>query len=411
MCGEDRDAEPYADKLLRSGTKKGEIELVVGDITYRSELLRDDDKVRVKSQLTAFTQGRWVVLGFPPLRGVSTRDPAGVAPSTGPKPVVGDLLPMIKGSYDERLNDLKQWIINLDVDAKSTSPTSTQSASLLGTFFEWLRKVTPGVTIGFAEVSRDPWRVMVQTEDGKVPIDQVSQGMSSIFGWVGTMLQRMYEIHGKNSEHPEKEAAVVLVDELEAHLHPEWQQKIVALVREFFPNLQIIATSHSPLVVVGMQAQEVYIARRERDDRSIVRIEPVPPEVDFATLRADQILTSDLFGLSTTRGPEASRIIEEYTTLRAKPNPTTTDKQRIAVLRDKLLGLHGPEENPARRQVTEAVTRTLRDMVDKNLLTKDGEIAPELAHEVRQRLDKVMLPSSPAEAASTKGGGGQGVTK
>jgi len=64
--------------------------------------------------------------------------------------------------------------------------------------------------------------------------------------------------------------------------------------------------------------------------------------------------------------------------------------------------LHGPEENPARRQVTEAVTKTLREMVDKNLLTKDGEIAPELAHEVRQRLDKVMMP----ETASTKGGGG-----
>ncbi|MGQ0643392.1 MAG: AAA family ATPase, partial [Gemmatimonadaceae bacterium] len=397
LCGDDRDAEPYADKLLRTAERSGTIEIVVGDITCRTELIRDGSKVRVKSQLTAFSQGKWVVLGFPPLRGVSTRDPSGLTAPSEPRPVVGDLLPLIKGSIDERLNDLKQWIVNVDADANNAaSPNQQRAKALRAGFFELLRKVTPGVTLDFAQVSRDPWRVLVKTEDGDVPIDQVSQGMSSIFGWVGTMLQRMYEIH-TTSEEPRTEPAVVLVDELEAHLHPEWQQRIVALIREFFPKLQIIATSHSPLVVVGMKANEVYIARRNREDRSHIDIEPVPPEIDFASLRADQILTSDLFGLSTTRGPDASRIIEEYTKLRAKPEPTDDEKVLIVELRDKLLGLHGSEENPARRQVTEAVTKTLRDMVDKSLLTKDGEIAPELAHEVRRRLDKVMLPSSDDE--------------
>ncbi len=405
MCGDDRDAEPYADKLLRTGEPRGLIELMVGDVTYRTELLRDGDKVRVKSQLTAFAQGRWVVLGFPPLRGVSTRDPSGLAAPSAPRPVVGDLLPLIKGTIDERLNDLKQWIVNIDADANSpTSPNHARSKALLASFFTLLRRVTPGVNIEFDKVSRDPWRVLVKTEDGSVPIDQVSQGMSSIFGWVGTMLQRMYEIHAGAAK-PEHEPAVVLVDELEAHLHPEWQQKIVALIREFFPRLQIIATSHSPLVVVGMKAHEVFIARRDRDDRSRIEIQPVDPDIDFAGLRADQILTSDLFGLSTTRGPDASRRIDEYAALSMKPKEqrSVEEESRLNMLRDEILGLHGSEENPARRQVTEAVTKALRDMIDKKVLTQDGDIPPELAHEVKQRLDKVM--GAPVRGEVTVGPG------
>ena len=225
-------------------------------------------------------------------------------------PVVGDLLPLIRGAFDSRLNDLKQWLVNVHISTRSEdSSVAALYLRLRKSFFDLLGKVTPGVRVEFGDVQEGTWQVLVKTDDGLVPIDQVSQGMSSIFGWVGTMLQRMYEIHARSPK-PELEPALVLVDEIEAHLHPEWQQKIIGIIRDSFKNLQIVATSHSPLLVAGMKASEVFIASRDFDDPAVVSVTSAPNE--FEGLRADQILTSPLFGLVTTRSDQTRQDVRTY---------------------------------------------------------------------------------------------------
>ena len=77
------------------------------------------------------------------------------------------------------------------------------------------------------------------------------------------------------------------------------------LVKKRFPNLQIIATTHSPLLVAGMGRDEVRIVFRSDEDRSKLNI--IEPPLEFEGMRADQILTSPLFGLATTRGSGTRR--------------------------------------------------------------------------------------------------------
>jgi predicted ATP-binding protein involved in virulence len=65
---------------------------------------------------------------------------------------------------------------------------------------------------------------------------------------------------------PEKELthqpAIVFIDELDAHLHPAWQQKIIPLLRGNFPNVQFFVTAHSPLVIAGCREGEVAVLRK-----------------------------------------------------------------------------------------------------------------------------------------------------
>ena len=113
LCGNDDRAVRTAARLLKSGQTSGSIELRFGADKFVTGLIREGTRVRVESELVTPVQtGEWLVLGFPPLRGISTRRPQ---TPTGQRPLgpgVEDLLPLVTGDIDERLDDLKQWIIN-----------------------------------------------------------------------------------------------------------------------------------------------------------------------------------------------------------------------------------------------------------------------------------------------------------
>lgn len=252
-------------RLLANGAARGGIELTVGRDVFRTELTRDSNtgvvEVNAGRRVSPLKTGRWVALAFPPMRGVSVGESSGPTPGGPPRPLVEDVLPILLGQTDGRLSSLKQWIVNLDVQSRpgnGISPAQAKAnATLLNRFFDVLNAFLPGLNIKFANVDRQTWKVSVVTHGATVTIDQVSQGTSSILGWVGTLMQRMCEIHSGDPNFKQK-AAVVLLDEIDAHLHPEWQQQIVATLSQEFPNVQFIATTHSPLIVMELNREQVY---------------------------------------------------------------------------------------------------------------------------------------------------------
>ena len=85
-------------------------------------------------------------------------------------------------------------------------------------------------------------------------------------GWVGILLQRLYET--PLTVPPLDRYALVLIDEIDAHMHPSWQRSLVDTLKELFPNVQFIATTHSPLIVAGLEKSEIYTIRREGETGS-----------------------------------------------------------------------------------------------------------------------------------------------
>jgi predicted ATP-binding protein involved in virulence/GTPase SAR1 family protein len=129
-------------------------------------------------------------------------------------------------------------------------------------------KITP--------VGQARFKIEVITEGNENPItiQNASQGTLSILAIVGLVYSYLKAIFPTVPEQKLcQQRAIVLIDELDAHLHPVWQQKITGILRENFPNIQFIVTAHSPLVVAGCREGEVSVLRKGKDGFIIEQFE------------------------------------------------------------------------------------------------------------------------------------------
>ena len=92
----------------------------------------------------------------------------------------------------------------------------------------------------------------------------LSSGTQGTLSWIWAMALKMAQ-HYDWDEGWEKESAILLIDEVENHLHPTWQRRVIPALLEYFPKLQIFATTHSPFVVAGLKAGQVHLLKRDKD--------------------------------------------------------------------------------------------------------------------------------------------------
>jgi WD40 repeat protein/mannitol/fructose-specific phosphotransferase system IIA component (Ntr-type)/phosphotransferase system HPr-like phosphotransfer protein len=138
---------------------------------------------------------------------------------------------------------------------------------------------------------------------------------------------------------------VSLVDEVDLHLHPAWQRRVMGDLPRAFKNMQWITTSHSPLVAGSLDKEAVFVLRREGD---CVRPYPLksllPDGKSLRGRRADQILTSILFGLATSRDIETERLMQQYASMLHAKGPEDGEVQRRGREISGLLALEGEGE-------------------------------------------------------------------
>lgn len=135
----------------------------------------------------------------------------------------------------------------------------------------------------------------------KIPFDALSDGYRAFVGWVGDLLYHIEKSAPRGKKLVDNEG-IVLIDEIDLHLHPAWQMKILPLLANALPKIQFIVTTHSPLIVGSIQWQNI-IYLKQGEDGWIV---PGREERNTFGLDSDQILVSDFFGLETTRNNETA---------------------------------------------------------------------------------------------------------
>ncbi len=107
--------------------------------------------------------------------------------------------------------------------------------------------------------------VSVEREDGKteeLSMDQLSGGYRIMLALAADLARRMAQ-GNPHLDDPLQSEAVVLIDEIELHLHPSWQQRILADLARAFPNTQFIVSTHSPQVLTTVKPEHVIELRRE----------------------------------------------------------------------------------------------------------------------------------------------------
>ena len=177
-----------------------------------------------------------------------------------------------------------------------------------------------------------PGGVRFKTPDGLVPFSGLSLGYQTTMAWVTDLALRLYKLYPK-SPNPLKEPAIVLIDEIDLHLHPRWQRKIMGNLTKHFTKTQFIATTHSPLMAQATPDTNLVVLRREDDDDHVV-IDSSPRFVEG--WRLDQILTSELFGLESARSPHFEDLIKRRNKLLDNLNRTSTEEDHLKKIEEDL---------------------------------------------------------------------------
>ncbi|MFY7999787.1 MAG: AAA family ATPase [Candidatus Kapaibacteriota bacterium] len=209
--------------------------------------------------------------------------------------------------------------------------------------------------------------VTFHTPDGWIPLESLGLGYQTMIAWTVDFAARMVERY-PHSPQPLHEPAIVLVDELDLHLHPRWQREIIGFLTKQFPKTQFIVTAHSPLVVQAAQDVNANIVLLRREGDHVVIDQNV--RID-RNLTADQLLTSDVFGLTTLYSPETEQKLAEQATILSKPTLTATDKKRVKELESEI-GVIPTAQSQEDRDAMALIRRAAILMEKNGMTSKEG---------------------------------------
>ncbi|KAF3883786.1 MULTISPECIES: AAA family ATPase [Nostocales] len=210
---------------------------------------------------------------------------------------------------DSALSSFERWMVYLEFRiAKNPEDAKARRMREVG------EKVIESLLPGDAQIAEVTIDGLIQfTVNGqKVSTINLSDGYRSVIALAGDLIWRLLQAF-PDLEDPTQASGVVLIDELDIHLHPSWQRQIAGWLRQVFPYLQFIVATHSPLVAAG-----------GGDDALTLRLELVNGEIEVKQVQnvsaydSDSILRSSAFGLESTYSPETQAKMNRYYELRDK---------------------------------------------------------------------------------------------
>jgi energy-coupling factor transporter ATP-binding protein EcfA2 len=224
----------------------------------------------------------------------------------------------------EPLSIFERWMVYLDYRIAKEDDTESRRLRDLGV--SAIDRLLPdGVT--FDSVTSEG-RILLDVQGEKIPTIALSDGYRSVLALVGDLVWRLFLAFPQSID-PFQEEGVVLIDELDIHLHPLWQRDIAGVLRKQFPRLQFIVATHSPLVAAG--AGEDAMTFRFLPEKRGVKVERVP---DVSAMNVDRILQSDAFGLISPYSPQTQEKIDRYDHLTNIEKRTTDQEKEFQLLLD-----------------------------------------------------------------------------
>lgn len=225
-------------------------------------LIPDDlSKEDIEQYVDAITNLLWneqvgLIMYYDPFRFVSDKNPAGPNLQRSISAKEGALSSNINKNGENCYRDLelKQWIVNMDY-TRLKDPTSRNQAIYMHMIkaFELLSH-----PLKFETINQNGNIMFKNEEDGKqLSVDMLSDGFKSIFSIVLDIIRRLALAPDFNDEEFYMKEAVILIDEIDCHIHPKWQRKLIPAFRELFPNCQFIFTTHSPYILDSLQTYEI----------------------------------------------------------------------------------------------------------------------------------------------------------
>ena len=217
-----------------------------------------------------------------------------------------------------------------------------------------------------AAVSSQEKGMIVRGGWGSLPLESLSDGYRSTIHWV---LDLMGWSILAGQEELGTAGGIVLIDELEQHLHPRWQRYIVERIRKQFPETQFIITTHTALVASGVIDLEsaAIVSLSENEESQGVKATVLDRD-RLKGLRADQVLASEAFGLMTSLSVESVKAKIRYRELWKKAEDRTpAEETEFKELQSQIKAGNSKGESAEDRELQSAFEEFYKERIESNL--------------------------------------------
>ena len=253
------------------------------------------------------------------------------------------------------LNPLETWAIDLHYRMQDEGLRIVDEA---------MRKLLPGMT--FKGIDRERRDLMFDTVDGEVPLAYLSDGYQNMAAWCGDLLFRVTDTFDDYKD-PLSARGVLIVDEIDLHLHPVWQRQLRNFLSDMFPNFQFILTTHSPLTAQQAGAGELFLDAAPDAHRCAgARARPIEPR----TMLVHQLLMSPVFGIGTPDSVAVETMKKDYVRLSGIKNRTADDQSRFEQLEEALRDLPDWSVVPERDARRDQLLADIKAALEKRAMTK-----------------------------------------
>lgn len=229
-----------------------------------------------------------------------------------------------------------EWFRYWNLNAKELRIKALESgeAAVASEFDGYIKSVATAVDVCLEPVgwksieysiSRDAL-IAHHDEFGELPVEQLSDGIRNMIGMVADIGFRATKLNGQlGAQAATSTPGIVLIDEVDMHLHPRWQQMILAQLRKAFPKLQFIVTTHSPQVLTSVPSESIRILRDNK-------VYSAPPGTEGAE---PERMLKQVLGLDEVRPPNnpATQELKEYL---AMVDRDEWGSERAKALRERL---------------------------------------------------------------------------
>ncbi|HGY3107662.1 TPA: AAA family ATPase [Klebsiella aerogenes] len=237
---------------------------------------------------------------------------------------------VIKGlelSLKEKMN----YLDALTSGEKSSNNASSLYNKVIDTIltflpeFQWIKLV----------YGDDDYKILLKKGNSELDVQQLSQGEKTIFTLVGDLSRRLILLN-PNLANPLFGYGIVLIDEIDLHLHPQWQQTIIERLTSTFPNVQFVVTTHSPQILSTVNSRSVRILQEVEVDGFKDLIVSHPDYQTKGVSNQDALL----YGMKTDPIPSTKEnsLLETYKNL---VELNRYNSQEALLLREKVVEHYG----------------------------------------------------------------------
>ncbi|MFJ5335390.1 retron Ec78 anti-phage system effector ATPase PtuA [Pectobacterium sp. CHL-2024] len=210
---------------------------------------------------------------------------------------------------EHELNSLYQNEIELHASLFNTMKNKDVYLKKISFIKEVIKSSVPGFNDIYISKESGRAEVIVEIEDERINITQTSQGQQVLISLVTDIARRMITLN-PNMSNPLESYGIVVIDEIELHLHPKWQQSIVSSLLNTFKNLQFVITTHSPQVLSTVDKRNIRMFIKDDEGNTL----SVPPLFQTKGVKSADVM-AQIMGTYSIPDVKEARDVDEFTAL------------------------------------------------------------------------------------------------